>query len=346
MTHHHTESPAMETRKTIIFTAPRHIEIAREAAPQPGEGLVLVKSIISAISPGTEMLVYRGQFPNMALDSGITGMQNQFAYPLAYGYACVGEVIALGNHVSPHWLGKKVFSFQPHSSCFTASPSALLPIPADVPVEDACFFPNVETAVNIVHDAAPLLGENALVLGQGIVGLLVTALLRQFPLHALLCADLHPLRRSAAQALGANLALNPADPGFTTQARQGLHGGADLVIEVSGAPDALNSAIDLCTFSGRIIIGSWYGEKRAPIDLGGSFHRSRIKIISSQVSTISPELSGRWTKERRYQAAWQALAHIQPQKWITHRFSVDEAARAYQLVDASPQDVIQAVFYY
>ena len=102
----------------------------------------------------------------------------------------------------------------------------------------------------------------------------------------------------------------------------------------------------LTGFSGRIVIGSWYGEKRAEIDLGGAFHRSRIKLISSQVSTIAPELSGRWDKARRFDAAWKALERIKPEKWITHRFPIEEAAKAYELLDERPQETIQVVFKY
>jgi threonine dehydrogenase-like Zn-dependent dehydrogenase len=120
----------------------------------------------------------------------------------------------------------------------------------------------------------------------------------------------------------------------------------DLAIELSGSPTALNDAIALTTFSGRIVIGSWYGEKRAEIDLGGAFHRSRIKLNSSQVSTIAPELSGRWDKARRFQVAWEALKRIQPQKWITHRFPIEEAGKAYELLDKNPQETIQVIFEY
>jgi threonine dehydrogenase-like Zn-dependent dehydrogenase len=108
----------------------------------------------------------------------------------------------------------------------------------------------------------------------------------------------------------------------------------------------LNDAIRLTAFSGRIVVGSWYGRKRAEIDLGGSFHRSRIKLISSQVSTISPELSGRWDKARRFGVAWEALGRIQPERWITHRFPLGEAGRAYQLLDENPQETIQVIFEY
>ena len=102
--------------------------------------------------------------------------------------------------------------------------------------------------------------------------------------------------------------------------------------------------LPLPPFSGRIVIGSWYGDKRASIDLGSVFHHSRIKLISSQVSTIAPELSARWDKHRRFEVAWEALKRIQPQKWITHRFPLEKADVAYNLLDKSPQEAIQIVF--
>ena len=125
-----------------------------------------------------------------------------------------------------------------------------------------------------------------------------------------------------------------------------LRQGADLTFELSGNPTALNDAIALTAFSGRIVIGSWYGEKQVEVNLGGTFHRSRIKLISSQVSTIAPELEGRWDKARRFDAAWKALERTRPEKWITHRFPLEEAAQAYRLLDESPQDAIQVLLTY
>ena len=134
--------------------------------------------------------------------------------------------------------------------------------------------------------------------------------------------------------------------GFRQQAKGLLKQGADLAFELSGNPTALNDAIALTTFTGRVVIGSWYGEKPAEIELGGKFHRSRIRLISSQVSTIAPELEGRWDKARRFDAAWKAMERIKPEKWITHRFSIDEAVEAYRLLDESPQETIQVLLTY
>jgi threonine dehydrogenase-like Zn-dependent dehydrogenase len=201
----------------------------------------------------------------------------------------------------------------------------------------------METAVNLVQDGAPILGERALVLGQGVVGLLTAALLSEFPLERLITVDQFELRRNQIRAEGRarNVeSLPPQDPRLPTLDQN------DLTFELTGSPSALNDAIKLTAFSGRIVIGSWYGQKRAEIDLGGSFHRSRIELISSQVSTIAPQLSARWDRARRFRVAWEALRRIQPQKWITHRFSIEEAEKAYQLLETNPQETIQVIFEY
>jgi threonine dehydrogenase-like Zn-dependent dehydrogenase len=208
--------------------------------------------------------------------------------------------------------------------------------------------------VNLVQDAAPILGERVLVLGQGVIGLLVASLLHEFPLETLITSDPYELRRQASLEVGVNDSFDPGlitsqhGSGETHSTQQSIYAQNkfDLVIELSGSPSALNDALALTAFSGRIVIGSWYGEKKAPIDLGGAFHRSRIKLISSQVSTIAPELSGRWDKARRFKVAWEALKRIQPQKWITHRFPIEEAGKAYELLNQNPQETIQVIFEY
>jgi 2-desacetyl-2-hydroxyethyl bacteriochlorophyllide A dehydrogenase len=336
----------MALRKTLFFTAARSLEIRESELSLLAPDQVLVKTILSAISPGTEMLVYRGQFPAMAVDASIESLGGEFQYPLAYGYACIGRVVETGRQVDKSWLDRLVFAFQPHASHFICSPNSLFPIPYSLSPETACFLPNTETAVNLVQDAAPILGERVLVFGQGIIGLLTSALLTEFPLESLVCVDPFLHRRSAAVAQGVNAALDPTADDFRAQAASLLKSGADLTLELSGAPTALNDAIALTAFSGRIVVGSWYGEKRCELNLGGSFHRSRIKLISSQVSTIAPELSARWDKSRRFDVAWSALQRIRPEKWITHRFPLERASEAYRLLDENPQETIQVIFEY
>jgi 2-desacetyl-2-hydroxyethyl bacteriochlorophyllide A dehydrogenase len=324
--------------QTLFFTAPKIVEVLGSTLPILKEDEVLVETICSAISAGTEMLVYRGQFPNLA--DVHDHVSSDLKYPLAYGYACVGRVVGIGKLVNGNWLNKTVFAFHPHASSFIIHHSSLILIPDSLNPETACFLPNMETAVNLVQDGAPILGERVLVLGQGVIGLLTASLLSEFPLESLVAVDNFELRRNALQVESKKVEVKSLTT-FDLQPST-----FDLTFELSGSPSALNDAIALTTFSGRIVIGSWYGQKRAEIDLGGAFHRSRIKLISSQVSTISPELSGRWDKSRRFDVAWKALERIKPEKWITHRFALNDAGKAYQLLDENPQKTIQVIFDY
>lgn len=333
-------------RKTLYFTAPHEVEVREETLPALGPEDILVETVCSAISAGTEMLIYQGRFPrDIETDSTIPSLRSGFNYPLAYGYACAGVVKEIGTQVDKDWQDKLVFAFQPHASHFITTPASLFPIPHHLSPDSACFLPNMETAVNLVQDGAPLFGERVLVLGQGIVGLLTASLLNEFPLDVLVTADCYPLRCNSSP-VHSRYSFDPHAPDFRPQALELLKQGADLTFELSGNPTALNDAIALTAFSGRIVIGSWYGEKQVEVNLGGTFHRSRIKLISSQVSTIAPELDGRWNKPRRFDVAWKALERVQPEKWITHRFPIEEAAEAYRLLDKSPQETIQILFDY
>ncbi len=335
----------MPIRRTVFFTAPRCVEVREEQLPAPGPGQLLVETLCSAISSGTELLVYRGEFPRqVAVDAVIPALVGDFSYPLAYGYSAVGRVANLGQGLSEDWIGRLVFSFQPHTTHFLTTPEAVHIVPEGCSPETACFLPNTETAVSLVQDGAPLLGERALVLGQGIIGLLTTALLAAFPLESLVTADCFPARRKAALELGATACLDPGLSDFRQQARLLLPSGADLTFELSGQPATLNDAIALTTFSGRVLIGSWYGEKQAPIALGSTFHRSRIRLFSSQVSSIAPELCGRWNKPRRFDVTWKALHRIQPERWVTQRFSIEEAVEAYRFLDQASAETIQILF--
>jgi threonine dehydrogenase-like Zn-dependent dehydrogenase len=204
--------------------------------------------------------------------------------------------------------------------------------------ETAVFLPNMETAVSFVMDSQPMIGEQTAVFGQGIVGLLTTSLLAQFPLSRLIALDAYPLRRQWSRQVGADASLDPTAP-LPALA-------VDLALELSGNPAALDQAIASVGFNGRVLIGSWYGQKQAHLNLGGKFHRHQIRLISSQVSHIAPQWSGRWDKSRRWQLAAEQLARVQPQRLITHRFHIAQAAQAYQLLDQQPEETIQIILTY
>lgn len=339
-------------RQSLYFTAPFAVEVREEPLPAPQRGEVLVATRVSAISSGTELLFYRGQVPpGMAVDATLAGMDTAVTYPLKYGYACAGNVIACGPDVDPAWLQRPVFAFHPHESHFTAPVDALMPLPDGMDPETAVFLPNMETAVSFVMDAQPVVGEQVAVLGQGIVGLLTTALLAQFPLARLVTLDRYPQRRARSLALGADAAFDPAEADALARATatlqgQGSYAGADLTLELSGNPAALNDAIALTGFAGRIVVGSWYGTKQAALDLGGQFHRSQMQIVSSQVSHLAARWHGRFTKTRRLQTAWRLLEQLQPRQLVTHRIPFAQAADAYRMLDAQPAAIIQLLLVY
>ena len=333
----------------LVFAAPGRMTIEAGDAPEPAADEVLVETRYSAISPGTEMLIYRGQWPQgVPLDTTIDALAGDFTYPVSYGYCAVGRVIRLGAAVKGDWLGRRVFAFQPHQDLFCARPETLHPIAADIDDETALFLPSMETAVNLLLDGNPLLGEKVIVVGTGIIGLLTTALLSRFPLGSLAGLDSYPLRREAALRLGADVCFDPADTTSFTQlgGLVGQGGEADLVYELSGNPAGLDMALALTRFSGRVVVGSWYGAKKLPLDLGSFFHRGRVSFISSQVSSIAPHLTGRWSSTRRLALAWEMLRRIAPASCISHRFALAEANSAYSLIDRSPKETILVIFDY
>ena len=340
------------TRLSVYFAAPFTVEVREEPVGLPAAGRATVRTEVSAISPGTELLFYRGQVPgDMAVDASIAALAGVVRYPLKYGYAAVGRVAEIGAGVDESWLGRRVFAFNPHESAFHAAAADLIPVPDGLSAEEAALLPNMETAVNLVLDGAPAIGEQVAVLGQGVVGLLTAALLARGPLASLVTLDRFPRRRGQSLAWGAQASLDPGEPDALETARRLLQGGrgyagADLVYELSGSPAALDAAIALAGFNGRIVVGSWYGSKRASLDLGGRFHRERIRLISSQVSTLAPEWSGRWTKGRRLAWAADMLARVRPAGLITHRFPAARAAEAYRLLDEAPDEAIQVVLTY
>ncbi len=336
-------------RTSVVFQSPFHVEVAADAVPEPRPGELLVQVGLSAVSAGTELLVYRGQVPaDMPLDAKLPALTGAPRFPLRYGYAAAGEVMAVGRLVDPAWCGRRVFCFHPHASHLVATPAELIPIPDDVETRDAVFLATMETAVTLMMDGHPVIGERVVVFGQGVVGLLATALLSRYPLKSLFGVDPFPRRRAAARAAGAHAVFDTADPGVLKCRLEEESGGttADLVFELSGNPQTLDAAIATAGFASRIIIGSWYGTKPTSVSLGGKFHRSRIRLISSQVSTLPHELLARWTTARRLATAWDMIRCVKPSRFITHEFPVEKAAEAYALLDQRPSETAQVVLTY
>ncbi len=324
----------------LQFKGPSQVEIEKVSIVEIPENMVLVATQISAVSSGTEKLVFTGKVPkDMATDASIPALSKQnFNYPFHYGYSCVGTIIETGRKVDKDLEGKRVFAFHPHASHFLASPAELIFIPESINFDDCVFLASMETAVNLVLDGKPLIGEEVIAIGQGIIGLFVTALLSQFPLKNLTCIDLHTSRLQRSLDWGARSVF------LSSEIPENLN--ADLVFELSGNPDGLQQALNCCGFDSRVIIGSWYGEKQVNMQLGGKFHRDRIRILSSQVSSISSEFTGRWDKPRRLQLALQMIQDLKPSRLISHRFHINSAQQAYEQLVDDPQDTFLIILEY
>jgi threonine dehydrogenase-like Zn-dependent dehydrogenase len=291
------------------------------------------------------MLVYRGEVPpDLPLD--LPTLAGSFRYPIKYGYASVGRVAAVGKGVRAPAPGDLVFALYPHQSAYVLPASRAVLLPPDLPPERGVFLANLETAVNVTLDAAPRLGETVLLSGLGVVGLLVLQALRRAGVADVIAVDALPRRRALARRLGATLTLAPQED-VVSQVLAFTDGrGADLAIEVSGAPAALGPAIEAVADESTVVVASWYGTKAAPLPLGGHFHRGRVRLRSSQVGHLDPALAPRWDYARRLALACRLLAELPLGDLISHRIPFAQAPTAYALLDERPADALQVVLTY
>jgi 2-desacetyl-2-hydroxyethyl bacteriochlorophyllide A dehydrogenase len=332
---------------SVWFPAPGAVELRREHVGRPGPGQVQVRAVASGISQGTELLVHRGQVPpDLELD--LPTLRGSFGFPIKYGYASVGEVVAAGPDTPRPAVGDLVFVHHPHQSCYVVDSASAVPLPAGTDPERAVFLANLETAVNVLLDAHPHLGDRMLVFGQGVVGLLIAQLARRAGAGLVITADPLGTRREASLEVGADASIDPRDrEGMRVLLERATLGrGIDIAIEASGHPDALDPAIECLGQQGTLVVCSWYGTKPVLAHLGGSFHRRRLRLVSSQVSNVDPALSPRWDRERRMRVAVDLLPELRLRRLISHRFPLEEADTAYRLLAGGRDDVLQVVLTY
>ncbi len=328
--------------RALWFTAPHTAKLLPERVPPPGPGEVRIKTIASAISHGTEMLVYRGEVPpDLPLD--LPTLAGSFAFPIKYGYASVGRVLDAGagvEHLSP---GDPVFAHHPHQSAFVVPSDLPVRLPDGLDPTLGLFFANLETAINVVHDAPLRLGETALVFGQGIVGLLVTQLLRLAGAARVLVVDPIEKRRTLALEAGADEALEPAEDLRERIFARTAGRGADLAIEASSSGAALQAAVEAVAAEGTVVVASWYGTKPVTLSLGGHFHRGRVRLRSSQVGRINPEIGARWDPARRTEAALDLLPRLRLKELVSDSIPFEKAPDAYRLLDERQEEAVQVV---
>lgn len=262
--------------------------------PPRQDGHVLVRTLYSGISRGTESLVFRGQVPESQFQAMRAPFQEgDFPAPVKYGYMNVGRVEEGPEPI----IGQTVFCLYPHQDLYCVPDAAVTTVPAEVPAGRAILAANMQTAVNAVWDSGLSVGDRVMVIGAGVVGLLTAWLCRQVPGTQVTIVDIDPARESVARTLGlAFLDCAPFEPR------------ADIVVHATGQPQGLATALSMADVEATVVDLSWYGDIPVPLPLGEAFHSRRLTIRSSQVSRIPPNRAPRWSHARRAKLAMSLLA--------------------------------------
>lgn len=268
-------------------------ELRREPLTPPTQHDVRIRTLYSGISRGTESLVFNGRVPESEFSRMQAPFQaGDFPAPVKYGYCSVGCV----EEGPDSLLNKTVFCLFPHQDHYVVPASAVLEVPANVPAKRAVLAANMETAINGVWDAEPMLGERICVIGAGVVGALVAYLCAQIPGVSVHLVDINPARSQLAEQLGVAFCSPEQAPRDQ-----------DCVIHASGQPAGLRQALEIVGNEGRIIEMSWFGEGEVAIPLGGAFHSQRLTLRASQVGQLPTKLRPRWDYQRRLSVALSLL---------------------------------------
>jgi NADPH:quinone reductase-like Zn-dependent oxidoreductase len=285
-------------------------EIRAEQLPDPDVGEVLVRTLRSGISRGTEALVFRGGVPQQSYKAMRAPFQaGDFPGPVKYGYLNVGIV----DEGPPELAGRTVFCLYPHQSAYVVPADAVVVVPDGVPPARAVLAGTVETAVNALWDAAPLLGDRITVVGAGMVGCCVARLAAGIPGAKVTLIDVDPSRAEVARCLGAEFA-GPDD----------ATGGCDVVLHTSATSAGLQLALDLLADEGTVVDLSWYGDRPVTLTLGDAYHSRRLGIRASQVGVVSPARSARRTPADRLALALQLLRDPAFDALLTGESTLDE----------------------
>ncbi len=268
-------------------------EIRPALLPQPRPADVLVRTVRSGVSRGTESLVFTGRVPvSQRTTMRAPFQEGDFPAPVKYGYLNVGVV----EHGPPDLLGRTVFCLHPHQTAYVVPASAVVVVPPDVPAARAVLTGLVETAVNALWDAPPLVGDRVAVVGAGALGCCVARLLARVPGVAVTLVDIDPSRAAVADALGVGFALPDEAPS-----------GRDLVVHTSATSEGLQRSLDLLAPEGTVVELSWYGDAATTVSLGGSFHSGRLTVRASQVGTLAAARRDRRTTRDRLRLALDLL---------------------------------------
>lgn len=281
------------TAHALWYVAPQRAEIRVAPLPARGPDAVRVETEWSAVSRGTERLVFNGLAdPQHGLRMRAPLQEGDFPFPVKYGYCSVGRV----TDGPADLAGRMVFCLAPHQDVFNAPVAAVIPLPPDLPPRRATLAANMETALNALWDSGAGAGDRVVVVGAGLVGLLVAALAAQLPGARVTAIDPDGSRGAVAEALGFAFAPD------ASRLRD-----ADVVIHASATAAGLEAAIACCGTEARLVELSWYGDAKVSVGLGGAFHARRLSIVSSQVGAIPPARRPRWDFRRRLATALELL---------------------------------------
>jgi len=314
----------------LWLRAPGECELRPVELPDPGPDDVVVRTLFSGVSRGTEALVFRGGVP----DSQHAAMrapfqEGDFPAPVKYGYLNVG-VVERGP-----MTGRTVFCLYPHQTRYVVPATAVTPVPATVPAARAILAGTVETAVNAVWDAAPHVGDRIAVIGAGMVGASVARVLAGFPAVRVQLVDVDESKAALAAALGVEFAT-PAD----------ATGGCDLVVHASASEAGLARALELAAVEGTVVELSWYGDRRVNVALGEWFHSRRLTLRSSQVGLVSPARSARKGYPERLAVALELLTDPAFDALVTSECRFDELPAALpRLISDEPSALCLRVMY-
>lgn len=318
------------TARAFWLKEPGHGEIRSAELPAPGPDDVLVRTLYSAVSRGTEALVFRGGVPESQHDVMRAPFQEgDFPAPVKYGYLNVGTVESGPSDV----VGRTVFCLYPHQTRYVVPASAVTVVPDRVPAARAVLAGTVETALNAVWDASPQVGDRIAVIGAGMVGAAVARILAGIPATRVQLVDIDPSRADIAEALGVEFAL-PGD----------AQDGCDLVVHASASERGLSTALELLRPEGLCVELSWYGDRRVSVPLGEWFHSRRLTIRSSQVGTVSPNRPK--TYAERLQVALALLTDPSYDALVTSECQFDELPAALpNLISREPSSLCLRVTY-